>query len=224
MTSFMVGQKRVDVYPGSSPDSPVIYLNTYANAGASVYKNMMGLGCPDCSLVEISKLKWDHDMTPWYMGPISKRDTPCTGGADDYLDLLQAEIMPRAESLLPGTPGWRGIAGYSLAGLFAMYSLYKTDAFSRAASMSGSLWFDGFPAFVRSHEMKRKPDCIYFSLGDRESSTHNPILSTVERNTREIESICRAKGISTTFVMNKGNHFQGCNKRTAAGIAWILQQ
>lgn len=36
-----------------------------------------------------------------------------------------------------------GIAGYSLAGLFALYALYKTDVFTRVASMSGSLWFPG---------------------------------------------------------------------------------
>lgn len=90
--------------------------------------------------------------------------------------------------------------------------------------MSGSFWFDGFPDFVRSHEMKRAPDCLYFSLGDKESSTDNPILNTVEHNTREIESFCRAKGILTTFVLNSGNHYQACNKRTSSGIAWILQQ
>lgn len=224
MTSFTVRQKRVDVYPGTKPDSPVIYLNTFSNAGGSVYKNLTELGCPDFSLVEISKLKWDHDMTPWYMDPIFKHDTPCTGGADDYIELLLEEIMPQAEKFLPGSPAWRGIAGYSLGGLFAMYSLYKTDVFSRAACMSGSFWFEGFSEYVHSHEMKRKPDCIYFSLGDKESSTNNPILNIVQHNTEELESFCCAKGIHTTFVLNSGNHYQACNKRTASGIAWILNQ
>lgn len=148
MTSFTIGQKQVDVYPGATPDSPVIYLNTFSNAVNSVYQKLMALGCPDFSPVAISKLKWDHDMTPWYMGPISKRDTPCTGGADDYLKLLLNEIMPEAEKAIPGTPAWRGIAGYSLAGLFAMYSLYKTNVFARVASMSGPFWFEGFPEFA----------------------------------------------------------------------------
>ena len=48
-------------------------------------------------------------MTPWYMGPISKHDTPCTGGADDYLKLLLDEIMPEAEALLPGAARLRGL-------------------------------------------------------------------------------------------------------------------
>lgn len=224
MTSFTIEQKRVDVYPSTKPGSPVIYLNTFSNAVNSVYKNLLALNCPDFSLVAISKLKWDHDMTPWYMGPISKHDTPCTGGADDYIKLLLEEIMPRAEQEMPGTPVWRGIAGYSLAGLFAVYSLYKTDVFSRVASMSGSLWFDGIKAYIFSHEMSRKPDCMYFSLGDKESSTDNPILNVVQHNTEEIEAFYRANGIDTTFVLNSGNHYQACNQRTAAGIAWILNK
>ena len=80
-------------------------------------------------------------MAPWDIPPISKNDTPCTGGADSYLDLLLSKIIPEAERQLRGTPVWRGIAGYSLAGLFAVYAMYQTGAFSRIASMSGSLWF-----------------------------------------------------------------------------------
>lgn len=133
MTSLTIEQKRVDIYPSAKPGSPIIYLNTFSNAVNSVYKNLMALGCPDFSLVAVSKLKWDHDMTPWYMRPISKHDTPCTGGADDYLKLLLDEIIPEAEAYLPGAPAWRGLSGYSLAGLFALYALYRTDVFARAA-------------------------------------------------------------------------------------------
>ena len=67
MTSLTIEQKRVDIYPSAKPGSPVIYLNTFSNAVNSVYKNLMALGCPDFSLVAVSKLKWDHDMTPWYI-------------------------------------------------------------------------------------------------------------------------------------------------------------
>lgn len=73
-----------------------------------------------------------------------------TSGADGYLRLLINQIIPKAESLLQGTPAWRGIAGYSLAGLFALYSIYQTDAFSRVASVSGSLWFPGIKEYVVS--------------------------------------------------------------------------
>ena len=138
MTSFNIEQKRVDVFASAAPDRPVIYLNTYGREGKQVFKHLQETGCPDFSLVAVSNLEWDHDMAPWDIPPISEKDTPCTGGSDDYLKLLLNQILPEAEKALPGIPSWRGIAGYSLAGLFAVYSIYQTDIFSRVASMSGS--------------------------------------------------------------------------------------
>ena len=73
---------------------------------------------------------------------------PCTGGADDYLRLLIEEIIPTAEKEIDGVPRWRGIAGYSLAGLFSLYAIYRTDLFSLVGSMSGSLWFPGMKEYI----------------------------------------------------------------------------
>ena len=224
MTSFAMGQKRIDVYPSTILGSPVIYLNTFSNAGNSVYKKLLALGCPDFSLVAISKLKWDHDMTPWCMGPISKHDTPCTGGADDYLRLLTETILPEVEKRLDGAIPWRGLAGYSLAGLFAVYAMYRTDVFSRFASISGSLWFPGINEYIQTHSFRRKPDCLYFSLGEKECRTKNPYLKCVRRNTEEIVSFFQTQEIDTSFELNSGNHFKDAAMRSAKGISWILNR
>lgn len=48
----------------------------------------------------------------FFMQSISAGDTPCTGGADEYLELLTGEIIPRAEAQIAGDISWRGIAGY----------------------------------------------------------------------------------------------------------------
>lgn len=117
----------------------------------------------------------------------------------------------------------RYIAGYSLAGLFALYSLYKTDVFSGAASVSGSLWYEDFKNFVLENKMKAKPDRVYFSVGNKESKTLNAYMKTVENNTREIESFYRSQGIKTIFELNSGNHFQNIAGRVAAGISWLIQ-
>ena len=90
--------------------------------------------------------------------------------------------------------------------------------------MSGSLWFPDFPAFVCSHTPKQTPDCIYFSLGDKEHKTRNPFLQTVRQNTEEMEDFYKQQGIATTFQLNPGNHFQDAALRTAAGIRWILNR
>lgn len=224
MPSFSVGKKNIDVFPSAQPNKPVIYLNTFGHEGKKVHRYLQKTGCPDFSLVEISSLEWDHDMAPWDIPPISKLDTPCTGGADDYLKLLLDEIMPKAEAELTGTPSWRGLAGYSLAGLFAVYAIYQTDVFSRIASMSGSLWFPGIKDYVFSHTPVKNPVCAYFSLGDRECKTRNKFLQCVQSNTEEIEAFYQQQGIDTTFHLNPGNHYRDGVERTAAGIRWILDR
>ena len=132
--------------------------------------------------------------------------------------------MPEAEKELPGPPAWRGIAGYSLAGLFALYAICQTDVFSRVGCMSGSLWFPGFKEYVFSHEPKRCPDCMYFSLGDKESKTRNPVLRNVRQNTEEIHIFYQGKGIDAVFQLNPGNHYNYAVERTAAGVCWLLNR
>lgn len=224
MTQFTIEQKHISVYPCDEPDRPVIYLNTFEGEGGQVLRLLRNDGCPPFTLVSVSNLDWNHDMSPWEIPPVFKNAEPCTGGADDYLKLLIERIVPEVEKEIKGSVLWRGIAGYSLAGLFALYSLYQTDIFSRAASMSGSLWYPGISEYISSHTMKRIPDCLYFSLGSKEARTRNPYMKTVQENTEKIEKYYREKGISTVFQLNPGNHYKDAEKRTAAGIHWLLDR
>lgn len=163
-------------------------------------------------------------MVPWDSPPVFRNAESCTGGADDYLRHLTTEIIPTAEKELAGVPSWRGIAGYSLAGLFALYAIYRTDMFSRVGCISGSLWFPGFKEYIFSHEPKSRPDCIYFSLGDKEAKTRNPVLKTVQENTEEIQTFYQNKGIDTVLQLNPGNHFVRGIERTVVGIQWLLSR
>lgn len=221
---FTVQGKTVSVFPGETARAPVVYLNTFSAEGQQVYTELRKSSIPDFSLVAISDLDWNHDMVPWDNPPIFKNAEPCTGGADDYLRLLTDFILPAAEKELAGPPCWRGLAGYSLAGLFALYAMYGTDVFSRVASMSGSLWFPGIREYIASHEFKRSPDFLYFSLGDKESKTRNSVLKTVRENTEAIQSYYQNMGVHSAFQLNPGNHYSHAAERTAAGIAWLLNQ
>ena len=224
MDIFTTVDKSISVFSTTFPGAPVIYLNTYSDEGQQVFETAQVVGRPPFTLVAISDLDWNQDMAPWDSPAAFKNGEPFTGGADDYLRLLVEEIIPRAEKGLAGPPAWRGIAGYSLAGLFALYAIYRTDVFSRVGCMSGSLWFPGFKEYVFSHEPKRRPDCIYFSLGDKEAKTRNPILKTVQENTEEIRAFYKSKGIDTVFHLNPGNHFVQGIERTIAGIQWLLRR
>ena len=218
---FSIGVKQVTLYHSKEPNSPLIILNNYAGDGEDVIEASHELGGKDFNLLCIGNLNWNHDMTPWYCPPTSQKDAPFTGGAEDYLRLLLNEILPEGLKRVSGTPAHISIAGYSLAGLFALYALYQTDAFDRAASMSGSLWFPGFKEYVLSHDIKKKPEKLYISLGDKESKTRNIYLREVQENTEIIVEHYKSNELDVTFEMNPGNHFKDVAIRSAKGILAI---
>ena len=222
MYTITTSRKTVSIFACTEPGVPIIYLNTFAGGGQKVFKAAQAAGCPPFSLVAICNLDWNRDMAPWDGPAAFKNGDPFIGGADNYLQLLVEEIMPEAEKELNGPPKWRGIAGYSLAGLCALYAIYQTDLFSRVGCMSGSLWFPGFKEYIFSHKPKRRPDCIYFSLGDKEAKARNSVLKTVQENTEEIRNFYQGRGIDTVFQLNPGNHFVQGVERTVVGIRWLL--
>ena len=224
MYTYKIDGKTLTFFLSTESGAPIIYLNTFSDEGQKVYEAAQAAACPPFTLVAISDLDWNHNMVPWDSPPAFKNAEPCTGGADDYLRLLIEEIIPKAEKEITGAPSWRGIVGYSLAGLFALYAIYRTDLFSRVGSMSGSLWFPGMKDYIFSHELKRQPDHMYFSLGDKESKNRNPILRSVRQNTEEIHAFYQSKGIDTVFELNSGNHYNHVAERTAAGIVWLLNR
>lgn len=219
---FCIGEKEVTLYHSKEPESPLIILNNYTGDGKSVMEWVNECGNKDFNLLCIGNLKWNHDMTPWYCPPLSENDTPCTGGADEYLDLLLTEIIPRAKELIKGEPSFFGIAGYSLAGLFAIYAMYRTDIFDRVASMSGSLWFPDFKQYCFEHKIKRNPDKLYLSLGDKEAKSRNKVLMTVQDNTEALAVYFKERGINVTWELNPGNHFKDAALRSAKGIIAII--
>ena len=87
--------------------------------------------------------------------------------------------------------------------------------------MSGSLWFPGFIDFAKEHDMKKVPDKIYLSLGDKEAKTRNPLMQKVQENTEALAEYYSRMGIDVDFEMNPGNHFRDVALRCAKGIVAI---
>ena len=214
--------KEATLYHSKESGSPLIILNNYEGSGKEVMEEVEKLGGKDLSLLCVGNLNWNHDMTPWDCPPILTEDMPYTGGADEYLKLLLEDILPECLKRLNEAPSHIGIAGYSLAGLFALYALYYTDVFECAASISGSLWFPDFKKYVNTHEMRKKPERIYLSLGDKEARTRNQYMKAVQENTESIAEHFRNAGIDVTFEMNPGNHFKDASFRSAKGILAIV--
>ncbi len=220
--SFEISGKQIDLFGMENEGSPLVILNTYSREGEKVYEECRSLKALPFTLASISKLNWDDDMSPWAIPPLYKKEKPCSGKADQYLEKLTSEIIPAILEKLSQKPSYIGIAGYSLGGLFALYASYKSEIFSKIASASGSLWFPNFVDFAEKRDFAKKPDSIYLSLGDTEAKTKNKILAPVQENTERLADFYKSKGIPLTFELNKGNHFTDGEKRMAKGLKWIL--
>ena len=219
---FNIKDKVITLYKSTDKNAPLIVFNTFEGDGEGVYKELQNMGCTSINLLVVGNIDWNHDMSPWYMPSIYSKEKSFSGGADEYLKLLIEDILPKAKELIEGETEFIGIAGYSLAGLFAVYTMYKTDVFDRVACMSGSLWFSDFIEYCKINEYKRLPDKVYFSLGDKEANTRNPVLKTVQDKTIELSEYFKSLGSEVIFELNKGNHFTDTVLRIAKGIKAIL--
>jgi Predicted hydrolase of the alpha/beta superfamily len=205
-------------YPADCENCPVVYTHLSCEEAEAVLTLQ---GDSKFVLVSVDGVDWDCDLSPWPAPRAFRNRKDFAGKADVYLEELTKNIVPAVEEKLGFSPCRRAIAGYSLAGLFAVYALYRTDSFSCVASMSGALWYDGFLNFIKENKPIRLPDKAYFSLGDRERKVGNRRFSTVEDCTAEAESLIKKLGVNTILEMNPGNHFMDIPERIAKGIRWI---
>ena len=216
-----IANREVNIYPAAKPGSPLVILNAFENEGAAVHTELKKLTTTDLTLATINITDWNNDMSPWEIPPVFKNDEPFTGGADAYLETLTGEIVPAIISELGSKPAYIALVGYSLAGLFAVYAMYRDKLFSRIASASGSLWYPGFMDYAKSHELAALPEKMYLSLGDKEARTRNQIMAKVEQNTGDIHEYYQSLGINTIFELNEGNHFKDPGLRIAKAMTWI---
>ena len=226
---FTIKNKIINVYckENTLKELPVVILNTFGNEGQEVFDKCIELKSKDYILVSISNLDWNNEMTPWYSKKINKYGEDFLGKADEYIQVLLNEIIPEIKKYIEENLNVKiknyTIAGYSLAGLFAVYLSYKTDIFSKIVSASSSFWFPKFVDLVKENRISSTVEKIYFSLGNKESKVKNQILASVEENTKELEEIYQSKGIKTIYEENEGNHFKDASLRMAKGIKWILE-
>ena len=220
---MQIAGREANIYGGSST-APLVVLNTVGNEGEEVYRKTKELDSPDYTLLSVQIDDWNASMTPWKEKAVASWDSDYEGKADEYIASLVDCIIPSIISRFSLNPAFIAIAGYSLGGLFALYTMYKTDVFTRFASVSGSLWYPGFSEFAENASPIAKPEGIYLSLGNKEAKTRNPLMRNVLNSTGELYRHYDALGIKTVFEMNEGNHFSETELRMARGIRWLLNK
>lgn len=163
--------------------------------------------------------EWDLDLTPWH-DPAINRDPKVGTMAGDTLRYVTDSLLPALETRYGKLPVILG--GYSLGGLFALWSASQTDRFAAIAAASPSLWIQGWLDFAPAHPVRTGK--VYLSLGDREEHVKNRSIARVGDCVREeYELLKRQLGPSDcTLVWNVGGHFQDDDLRLAAAFSWCI--
>ncbi|MCQ6282511.1 alpha/beta hydrolase [Bacillus sp. EB600] len=221
MQTFNFNNYLIHIYPSAIPENAPILYTHFALVEADKIMELCHHAAP-FTLISIDGIDWNRDLSPWQAEKVFKGGEDFAGCADAYLQVLTKEMIPEIEKDLGLIPVNRGIFGYSMAGLFSLYALYKTDLFQLAASMSGSLWFDGFLNYMQTHDLQSPVERIYFSLGEKEKKTKNPRMAQVEVATTKAEQYIKYLGINTIYEVNQGNHFANVAERIVKGLKWLV--
>lgn len=216
------GHRKVCLYQLVEGPAPLVYSIDYHENGQLLLEACRQVGCSGFNLVTISGLHWNQELSPWPVDTVVSKDDNFSGGAPQWLPLLTDEVVPQVERLLDAPPTWRMLAGYSLAGLFAVWTAYWCDLFTRILSASGSMWYPGWLEYAKEHETVAPLQGIYLSVGDKESTSRNAVLQTVGERTRAMADLMAERGIPSKFELNPGNHFKNPPLRVAKGINWLL--
>ena len=174
-----------------------------------------------CTLVFVSGFDWDDCFSPWPAEGIKKGEW-FKGSAGMTLSGLVTDYFPFLETGFRIVNPKRRLVGVSLSGLIALWAAHNSDAFTAVASVSGSLWYDGFPEWVAKHHLSPAVEKIYLSLGEREKNTINTRMARVEDATREVVGTLSAQDADVVFEMTPGSHFSALLPRLEKALAVIL--
>ena len=187
--SYLVFISVPDNYKKTSSIYPVIYVldgDIAFGMTASIARYLeIGGNIPQSIIVGIGYGSIDKSA-----GNKRKRDyRPVqSGGAEDFLNFINEELIPYIDSNYRTNPGDRTIYGYSIGGLFSLYTLFTNpDIFNKYIVGSPLLDWDNYSIYnyeensaVKLGDRKIK---LFISVGSEESDEKYfaPIDSLVTR-------------------------------------------
>ena len=169
------------------------------------------------NIVAISGMKWNDDLTPWKAPALNPKEEDFKGKAKNFLSSLLSDLFINTEQSLRLNHPKRHLIGISLSGLFSLWASTETNKFNSVASISGSLWYDGFVEWFKEQELHA--DRYFLSLGNKEAKSKNERLASVESCTEAILQLIQNKNKEVTLVTDEGNHFEFFRDRIEKAIS-----
>ena len=201
-----------------------ILIQTLGNHERGIFDRTAELIAESCGvpfvLAAFQVFDWNLDLTPWHDDAIDRKAEVGTK-TGETLGYVTESLLPALEADYGKLPVILG--GYSLGGLFALWSSMQTDRFSAVAAASPSLWIKDWLAYAKDRPVKAGK--VYLSLGDQEEHVKNRSIAHVGDSVRgEYELLQTQLGRENcTLVWNPGGHFQDGDKRLASAFSWCIK-
>jgi len=173
--SFYILISIPDDYYSTDKRYPVLYVldgDIAFGMAASIARYLqIGENIPELIIVGIGYGSLDKSA-----GEKRRRDYRPTqaGDAENFLNFLEEELLPFIDNNYRTVPGERAINGYSIGGLFGLYTLFtKPEIFNRYIIGSPSLTWDNYAIYnfeeSSSEKIGEKKIGLFISVGSEES-------------------------------------------------------
>lgn len=221
--SFKVGPYSLTLYQqdDGNPDyPPPLIVCHYLDKPAELWKILDKNYRLPCHLAAIDGVT-ENEFLPYACPELGERFSIAHG--PEYYQTLTTELIPALKAKLTEPVGEDPIiAGYSLAGLFALWAAAQPNShFDQAISCSGSLWYPGAIAAITPPPY-RYLTSVYLSVGVQEKNKGPEMFRAVEQRTREAYELYN--NCSCCLKLNPGGHFDQVTERFAKGILWTLSE
>jgi predicted alpha/beta superfamily hydrolase len=223
-----------DDYDKSDKKYPVLYLLdgdvAFGMAAGIARYLQVGNTIPELIIIGIgygAVKKNEGNMRSRDYSISTKSGRSGTGGAPKFREFLKEELIPYLESTYRVNPNVRTISGYSLGGLFAIYTLFtEPGLFNNYIIGSPHLSWDEYRIFAVQEEAFEKMDDIeakvFISVGSEEDEEKyfNPI--------DEMVTLIAEKGYKNlkmeTKVFDGGTHIICPPEALAYGLVSVFEK
>ena len=218
-------------YTSASQSYPVVYMldpdltfgiaanmtDLLSFAGEIPEVILVGIGYPEDFMMGRTR---DYAPTP-------QPDWPGSGGADAFLAFFKTELIPFVEATYRTDSDERTLWGYSLGGLFVLYTLFnEPELFQRYIAGSPYAGWDNRFIFDLERKFytrqKSLPVRLVITVGTEEDSFMPGYRSDIEAFRTVLKKRNYAGLALTTHLLGDETHFSGTARSYVTGIKTAL--
>ena len=165
------------------------------------------------------------DFTPWQAVALKEGAPDFGGKVDQYHQKLFQGILKILKKDYLIDESRIAYGGYSLGGLAAVYSLYRSHLPATCIfSICGSFWYPEFIDFCREHTLMQSQSLIYLQNGQTEGSNHSNRLSKAPLFARELHDLISEAVPSTYSTFDAYGHHEALDQRYQQFCDWLMKE